>query len=326
MKLFISHKTALVYWREHFPLDSELGAPARVSSTEQCASQKADVLALIPESWITPDNPVDVLVFNPAARRQSKRIHCRLWGGNIPKGSFYKDGDVCVSSPEFTFLQMATQLSMPKLIALGCELCGTYVLLPKNRQHPGAIDDHPKRIAPLTNIEKLSAFLGQATGANGIQKAQRALRYIAEGSKSPMETMTYLLLCLPPMLGGYGLPKAVLNPEIPLDDDAKTIARRRWAEGDICWPDKRLDIEYHGEIHVGARKMQDDVGRTLGIESMGWRVMTITSPQVFDPIRFETIAKEAAAHLKWRLYPKVLGDTTTRRELRDELESWIFAH
>jgi len=325
MKLFVSHKTALAYWREHFPLDSELGAPARARATEQCASLKSDVLALMPESWILPDGTVDVLVFDAAARRQSKRIRCRLWSGNIPAGAFFKDGDVCVSSPEFTFLQMASQLSMAKLIALGCELCGIYVLLPKNRRHPGAIDDHPKRIAPLTNIEKLSAFLAQATGANGILKAQRALRYIAEGSKSPMETMTYLLLCLPPKLGGYGLPRAVLNPEIPLDDEAATIARRRRAEGDICWPDKHLDIEYHGEIHVGALKMQDDVGRILGIEKMGWRVITITSPQVFDPIRFETVAKEAAAHLKWRLYPQVLGDTAARRELRDELESWMFA-
>ena len=324
MKLFISHYTALTYWREHFPLDSELGIPARISTVESCATQKGDVLAFLPESWIPEGRPIDVLTFDAAARRQSAQIRCRLWGTNVPKGAFFRIGDVCASSPEFVFLQMASELSLPQLIALGCELCGTYILLPKNRQHPGAIDDHPKRVAPLTNLEKIEAFLAEAEGGKGVRKARRAIRYVAEGSRSPMETMVYMLLCLPPMLGGYGLPKATLNAQIPLNEEARAIAMRSFAEGDICWPEQRLDIEFHGEVHVGAQKMKEDVGRILGIESMDWRVITVTSPQVFDLSYFETIAKSAAAHLKWRLYPRILGDTPARRALHDELESWMF--
>ena len=325
MKLFISHNSALAYWREHFPLDSEMGASAKVSPAESHATQKADVLAFMPESWIVPSRPIDVLASEASTRRQSQYVRCHLWSSKTPENAYYRDGDVYVSSPEFTFLQMATALDITQLVALGCELCGTYILMPKGRQHPGALDDYPKRTAPLTNLEKLGAFLAQAGNANGVRKARRALRYVAEGSRSPMETMVYLLLCLPPMLGGYGLPKASLNPYIPLNEEARAIARRRHAIGDICWLDEKLDIEYHGDVHVGLENMHDDVGRAIGIESMGWRVMTITGAQVFDADRFETVAKQAAKHLKRRLYPRVLGDTPARRALRDSLESWMFA-
>ena len=70
--------------------------------------------------------------------------------------------------------------------------------------------------------------------------------------------------------------------------------------------------------------MHEDVGRELGIESMKWRVITVTAAQVFSLSQFETVAKEAAAHLRWRLYPRVMGETPERITLHEELESWMF--
>ena len=139
-----------------------------------------------------------------------------------------------------------------------------------------------------------------------------------------METMVYMLLCLPVMLGGYGLPKPQMNAVITLDDEARLIAHRRWCEGDLCWPDAKLDIEYHGEVHVGATQMKSDVGRELGIEHMGWKVITITSPQVLDASQFETVAKETAARLRKRLRPSVFEATAQRSALRYELNQWMF--
>ena len=139
-----------------------------------------------------------------------------------------------------------------------------------------------------------------------------------------METMAYMLLCLPVMLGGYGLPKPQMNAEIPLDDEARIIAHRRHCEGDLCWSDAKLDIEYHGEVHVGAAQMKSDVGRELGIEHMGWKVITITSPQVLDATQFETAAKEAAARLRKRLRPSVFEAAAQRNALRYELDQWMF--
>lgn len=324
MYTYLSHDTALAFWRLHFPLDSELGSAARVSGKEACCSCKADVLGSIPEEFAISGQPADVMIFDRASRRRSSSVACHAWQTKLPKGAFYKFRGVYVSSPEFVFLQMASKLSIEQLIALGCELCGQYVLLPENVTHPGALDEMPKRLYPLTNTRKIAAFLKAAEKARGKEKAIRALKYVIDGSRSPMETMTYMLLCLPAMMGGYGLPKPELNATIPLNDEAKTIARRQHCEGDLCWPDVQLDIEYHGEVHVGAAQMKSDVGRELGIEHMGWRVITVTSPQVFDSDQFEVVAKEAAAKIGKRLRKSVLDATLQRGALYHELEQWMF--
>ena len=323
MKAFISHETALAYWRQHFPLDSELGRPARVSKAETCAYRKADVFECVPETFRVTDAPIDVLLFDAGDRRWSKWVSCCVWSTVVPTGAFYRVGDMYVSSPEFVFLQMASKLTLRQLVALGCELCGTYVLVSDDDGHPMAADDYPTRVAPLTNAGKIQKFVDKAVKARGRAKALRALRYVVDGSNSPMETMTYLLLCLPPKLGGYGIPKPVMNAKIELDDEGKSIAQRRSCRGDICWPDPKLDIEYHGDVHVGATQMKSDVGRELGIEHMGWRVITVTGPQVLDMERFEVVVGEVASHLKKRLYPQFMGATQERMTLRDELAQWM---
>ena len=324
MKVLTSHKTALEYWRLHFPLDSELGRTISISPAEGCTSRKADVLDCVQEMYRIPDEPVDVLVLDQETRRRSAQVVCHSWNTDVPKGAFYRVGSMYVSSPEFVFLQMAPALSMSQLIALGCELCGTYVLLPAKSRHPGALDDHPRRIAPLTNTQRLATFLAQAGSANGIAKARRALKYVVDNSRSPMETMTYLLISLPVNLGGYGLPRPVLNATIPLDAEARAIAQQSHAEGDLCWKDCKLDIEYNGDVHADPIRMKRDAGRRAGIEHMGWRVITITGPQVFDINAFEIVAKEAAKRMRKRLRNETLGMTSTRCELHNELEKWMF--
>ena len=326
MKTYLSHYSALDYWREHFPLDSELGLPARVTGTEKCSSRKSDVIGSIPEEFIHSERPVDVLVFNEGERRRSKDVRCHVWKTIVPEGAFYRARGEFVSSPEFTFVQMATELSIEQLVALGCELCGTYVLLPKNVRHPSALDEMPKRTSPLTSTSKIAEFLENVGKVNGKAKAERALKYVVDGSRSPMETMVYMLLCLPVKLGGYGLPKPEMNATIELDDEARDIARRHHCEGDLCWPKARppLDIEYHGEVHVGVEQMKSDVGRELGIEHMGWCVMTVTSSQVFDEIRFEVVVTNAAAAIGRRLRSSVFEATQQRASLRYELHKWMF--
>ena len=326
MKTYLSHYSALGYWREHFPLDSELGPRARVTGTEKCASCKDDVIGSIPEEFIESGHPVDVLVFNEEERRRSKSVKCHAWKIALPAGSFCRARGEFVSSPEFTFLQMASELSIEQLVALGCELCGSYVLLPKHVVHPGSLDEMPKRVSPLTNTARIAEFLEGVGKANGKAKAKRALQYVIDGSRSPMETMVYMLLCLPIKLGGYGLPKPEMNASIELDEEARAIAQRRHCEGDLCWPDARppFDIEYHGEVHVGSEQMKSDVGRELGIEHMGWRVMTVTSPQVFDEGRFEVVAVDAAAAIGKRLRPVAFEATLERARLRHELHTWMF--
>lgn len=326
MDTFLSHDTALAYWREHFPLDSDLGPAARVSGLERCVSRAVDVVGSIPEEFAIEGHPVDALIFNESERRRSNDVVCHLWGTDLPSNAFYRVRGIYVSSPEFVFLQMASKLPITQLIALGCELCGKYVLLPKNVSHPGSLDEMPKRLSPLTSVDRIEAFLASVERAKGKAKAKRALKYLVDGSRSPMETMVYMLLCLPVALGGYGLPKPQMNLEIPLNDEARVIAQRHHAEGDLCWLEVKLDLEYHGEVHVGAAQMKSDVGRELGIEHMGWRVITVTSPQVFNADRFEVVAKEVAVRLKKHLRARALNATLERNSLRYDLDQWMFGN
>ena len=324
MKAFVWHETALAYWRSFFPLDTELGTPARVSSAQKCASKKADVLGCVPETLVVPSEPIDILVFKATSRRNSNTVRCHTWSRTIPASAFYQVGSMMVSSPEFTFLQMASKLCIEQLVALGCELCGFYVLNRNDVGFRSSPDACPTRIAPLTNLESLERFIDATDKAPGALKAKRALKYVVEGSRSPMETMTCLYLSLPVMLGGYGLEKPIMNAAIELDDAARQIAQRRQCWGDLCWPERKLDIEYDGKVHADSTQMQSDAGRTLGIEYMGWRVITVTGPQVRDADRFEVVAQEAARALGVRLRKHALGDLPARRTLRHRLEEWTF--
>ncbi len=324
MRTFLSHQSALTYWRYHFPLDSELGAPARVSSAEDCASCKANVTGSVPAEYTTADSPIDVLIFNSSQRRRCTEVVCHTWQTTLPPNAFYYARGVYVSSPEFVFLQMASVLPLEHLIALGCELCGRYILLSDTGKYSGSMDEVAGRLYPLTSTKEIDAFLDSVGKVNGKAKAKRALKYVIDGSRSPMETMVYMLLCLPVMLGGYGLPKPEMNSIIELDEEARVIARRRYCRGDLCWPGAQLDIEYHGEVHVGADQMKNDIGRELGIEHMGWKVITVTSPQVIDGVQFETVAKEVAACLQRRLRASVFEASVRRGALRYEIERWTF--
>ena len=183
MKAFISHDTALEYWRAHFPLDSDLGSPARASSAQECATKKADVLGCVPETLIVPGKPVEVLVFDGSSCFVTKTVKRHLWSSAVPKKAFYRVGLMMVSSPEFVFLQMAQKLSVAQLVALGCELCGYYVLNRNDVGFQASPDACPTRVTPLTNLDKLHAFVESASGAQGRQKAARALKYVIEGSR-----------------------------------------------------------------------------------------------------------------------------------------------
>ena len=322
MKAYLSHGTALEYWRKHFPLDSELFAFANTSEIEPCASRKEDVFECVPETFRIPDKPIDVLVFDPSARCSSASIRSHVFSAALPRDAFYRVGNMLVSSPEFVFLQLAQHLSLVKTIALGCELCGTYVLAAQGEERIDTSNDYPTRVAPLTSTARIDAFLSKAKGAHGVVKARHALKYVIDMARSPMETMVYMLLCLPPKLGGYGFPRPEMNAEIPLDYAARLIAHRQTCYGDICWPGSKLDVEYYGDVHAGAVHMKSDTGRTLGIEHMGWRVITLTSPQVFDELQFDVVAKSVAEKVGKRLTRRALESSPARANLRFELSDW----
>jgi len=242
----------------------------------------------------------------------------------MPAGCFIEaESGFEVSSPEFCFLQMAGTLSLPRLIELGYELCGSYSL-------PVASDlklperGFYKRL-PLTNIKKLTAFITSMSGFKGHKKATRALRYILEGSASPMETKLSMLLTLPYQLGGFGLPKPELNARIVPRKADRRITNKEFYICDLFWPDKGIAVEYNSnQFHTGSTHITDDAKKSNTLTAMGVLVIPVTAQQIFDNYEFERVARVIAKRLGKRLVYKNPGFAAAHDNLRDilNIESW----
>lgn len=271
------------------------------------------------------DNPLHVLVPQANRRSGSRSVVSHVWSGNVPKGAFRKvKHDVCVASPEFLFLQMAQELELPQLVELGMELCGTY-----RREvrigSTGMLNDSPETeydIPPLTTPAKLKKFVESVGPARGAKAARQALKYVLPDSASPMETVVYLLLCLPRRCGGYGLPKPVLNPVITLSKAGRKHTLRKSSAPDLFWPKAKLDVEYNSDEHHGERQRALDSMRRKALERMNIEVIELTREEVWSTELFHATALRIARRLGKKIRPVSEGSfDSKRRALRLSLLS-----
>jgi hypothetical protein len=260
------------------------------------------------------------MLSNPSARQPTQELRQHVYRGPTLNGYVleFEDGLV-VSSPEFCFLQMAAELPLVKLIELGFELCGTYslpgVAEPEGRPStPGKdFDSHP----PLTSLKKLKAFAARMAGIRGHKRASRALRYIADNSASPMETILTMLLTLPYKLGGYGLPMPELNCRIVPVKAAKRSASKSFYSCDLFWSNIDLAVEYDSDLyHTGAERIASDSKRRNTLTSIGVLVITVTRKQIYSVVEFEKVARLIAGNMDRRLRFKNPKFADTHRELR----------
>lgn len=317
MTLLVSHISALRFWR--LTGSTHLGvARGRRRATERArtAFEKAErpmppgecemrsLYACVP--------PVHVLVPCAGQRTQAGLAKSHVWGSAIPPRSFVDIGDgLFVSTPEFAFLQMASLMTLPQLIQLGYELCGTYAL--------GDGGSHC-RDAPLTTRCRLSEYLQAARGSYGVQKARRALTYVAEGSDSPMETMLAMHLSLPYAQGGFGIEMPLLNHRIDIPQHIRKVASQNYCKCDLCWPAANLDVEYDSDLHhTGAEKIAADSMRRNTLMAMGMKVITVTSAQMRSRGSLFKVAGIVAKHTGKRLRYKEPEFTRAFLKLRNEL-------
>lgn len=303
----LSHISALEYWRS-----------VRVGSRSFRAVEDAGALLKEPPKkgtlaepgpwWLS--RPLHVIVGNSSARRSSSEVVSHVQGSPLPAGSVLDTlNGFCVCSPELCFLQMASALTLPKLIELGFELCGTY----------DTSNGDIRACMPLTSVDKLVAFVEHAGSAYGKTAARRALRNIADGSASPRETILTMLLCLPYAQGGYGIEMPRLNYRIELGRREQRIAGRTYLVGDLYWPAARLDVEYDGGLHVDAERVSKDSMRRDALVSMSITVLTVTSWQLNDGGEMNGIAHAIAARVGKQLRYKDPKFTQANRALRKEL-------
>lgn len=118
-----------------------------------------------------------------------------------------------ITSPEFTYLQIASKLDFIGTILAGSALCSDYFL---NQDGHGGVSQ--RQNGPLTNRAAIAKFLATQGRKRGIIPAKRALQHIVEKARSPREASFALLLCLPYNLGGFNLGAVELNRPIELEN------------------------------------------------------------------------------------------------------------
>lgn len=214
---------------------------------------------------INPSNTLDVVVSQSGDRHNISgcRAHSsrdeRVWN------EYHHVGEVYIASIELSFLQLAQKLDIAEIILLGNTLCGQYFPSSDSR---GFVD-----LKPLSTPTKLEEFINRIPNIKGARKARRAIGYLSPDSRSPMETITQMILCLPRVIGGYGLPSSVMNYHVDFSSEAQALSGSTYCVLDMAWPNARFALEYQGvDYHKNVAR---DDKRLLALKHDGWIILPV---------------------------------------------------
>jgi hypothetical protein len=305
MEWFISHSSALEFWRKALPESKYL--PNRVRTSRPPTKLHDTKELLVADLWKLT-SPYHILVGQRNARKENCFVQSHVSSEKFPHGSFIQASEkLIVSCPELCFLQMANELTFLELVSLGYELCGTYRLTEQCRY----------KAHPLTSKLKLKSFTNRAFGFDGKPKVEQAFRYIADNSASPMETILSMMLSLPYRLGGYGFPLPLLNHLVEINQGTGKSSRYYC---DLFWPDAQVDVEYDSDgFHALPERIAKDAARRNALSSAGITVITVTRGQIVNAGAFNKVASELSKLLKKRLAYKKQEFVARHANLRRSL-------
>ena len=116
MKAFISHQSALEFWRIQLVLPYDDAKRRRRTALP-------DNLPTMEQVWLPGLTlPLHIMLGKADTRRVRREIKQHIFTGQTPAGCFINvDNTLFMSSPEFCFLKMASILPLIRLIELGYE-------------------------------------------------------------------------------------------------------------------------------------------------------------------------------------------------------------
>ena len=120
----------------------------------------------------------------------------------------------------------------------------------------------------VVNTKELREWMNSHSRYRGIRTLRRAMELAEPAAESPMETRLRLLLVL------AGLPKP--RVQVSLYDDAGIFIARP----DLCYPRKRLVIEYDGATHRDS--LAADNRRQNRLIDAGYRLLRFTAGDVLN--------------------------------------------
>lgn len=313
MAVFISHQSALRYWltktgNELLPCPSSVTSLAFADASMRTIRHEA-----LPLDF-SEKRPLHVLVPNSSGKRGHADVVTHVWSGPIPKGAFYElQGAVYVSSPEFTFLQLATRRPLISTIELGCHLCGEFAIGDEGRGYAG-------RREHLTTPGDIETFVRSTEGVYGARPALRALRHVVPFTASPMEVLLIMVFTLPPRLGGWGFPEVVANQRIEVDERLRPLVGASYLRGDLFFPSVRGNVEYDSyEFHTGRFCLDHTQTRRNVLEAMGVRTVSATWGQISGFESLETFVWMTRERFDMRRRSFTEGERDAQRSLHEFL-------
>lgn len=282
MTLYLSHQSALRYWLTKTQDEAVPDGVPDKSLAFATASMKEVKCAGLPFGY-SPKDPLHLLVPNRSCARGHKSVVTHVWSRAVPQGSFNELwGSNRISSPEFTYLQMAGRRPLIETVEIGCYLCGGFSIEDEGRGYVG-------ERSPLTDPGDIRSFLDAAKGAYGAVPAMRALEYVIPSAASPMEVLLMLAFSLPPELGGWGFPPISVNQRIEVDERLQTLIDKSYVRGDIYMPSVKGDVEYDSyAFHTGKYRLDHTQARRNVLEAMGVKTVSATWGQTNTFDKFET--------------------------------------
>ncbi|MFA5634359.1 MAG: hypothetical protein WC977_00500 [Anaerovoracaceae bacterium] len=262
MKSYLSHYTAVTYWNIPY-IEVVLGAEIRNRGTTDFTVTKRS-------SQFVKKNRATYL--------------CEL---TLPPGAVVSKNGIMIAAPELVFLQLASRLDIHRLILLGLQLCS----------HPPG-----ESSKAITTKRKLIAFLAKTPGHRGYRKALRAVKYIEDGSASVMESVAFMILSLPNVLGGYGLSGAVFNHEIKLKDEAAKRLGQKRCFADLYYKKVKVAVEYESFAHHSSPSEQGkDAVRSAILKRQSIEVLHLSTIQLYDKEACKDFSYNLATRLGKRI-------------------------
>ena len=216
----------------------------------------AGALLLVPDAVVSHHTAAQMLggvvpetehthltVTRPEGRRRRPGLRCHV----RPAGRTHQVGGVRVTSPEQTFTDLATHLTLVDLVVLGDSLVHREVTTPDRLLDAAA-----------------------RTRGPGAALARRGAGLVRRRVESAMETRSRLLLTF------GGLPEPRVN-EWVADDQGRPRYRL-----DLPYPQLRLAFEYDGRHHAeDPAQWAWDVARREWLDGRGWRLIVLRSPDIY---------------------------------------------
>lgn len=313
MAIAIGYKSAYQYWDKASPCQRGLS----LAKGRSIPSKPYSELEITDASnALLIDLPIEVIVSSQNHRHASRCARAHLATRRFKKGDFYLCGaDVLIASPELCYFQLARGLSIPKAALLALEMCGGF----STQQFMGRVVERE----PLTSVEALkeSAKKHYVKGSESL--ACRALRWVVDGSMSPMESALFLALCLPPRYGGFGIPFPELNARIELSDQLIRMAHKQYLKGDLVWRKERLVVEYNSDQeHTGGLRISQDARRLNALKHAGYSTIVVTKRQLQEAGDIASIAEQVAEILGKRLARGDARHPSLRQQLYAEIFPW----